>query len=77
MRRLPFLVAAVLAFAPAATRAQPAGDWNVTRDPFNKQDIARYKGILAHSPHDQTALAKLLENYRRYRTVDLLKQVIG
>ena len=35
--------------------------------------IARYKAILAQNPHDASALAKLLEMYRRYRTVDLLK----
>ncbi len=73
MRRLPFLVAAVLALAPVAASAQPA-DWGVTRDPFDKNVIARYKGILAKNPHDAQALAKLLEMYRRYRTVDLLKE---
>jgi len=74
MRRLLF--AAVLAAIPAAAApalAQPA-DWGVTRDPFDKQVIARYKAILAQSPHDASALAKLLEMYRRYRTVDLLKE---
>lgn len=54
-------------------RAQPAGDWGVKRDPFNQTDIARYKGILRTNPHDGSALAKLLEMYRRYRTIDLLK----
>src|SRR6185295_2083180 len=43
------------------------------RDPFNATDIARYKAILRTSPHDAAALAKLLEMYRRYRTIDLLK----
>jgi tetratricopeptide (TPR) repeat protein/HEAT repeat protein len=76
MRRLPFLLACALATAvPIATpiaQAQPA-DWGVTRDPFDKNVIARYKAILAKSPHDASALAKLLEMYRRYRTVDVLK----
>ncbi|HET9622456.1 MAG TPA: tetratricopeptide repeat protein, partial [Kofleriaceae bacterium] len=57
--------------------AQPAGDWGVKRDPFNPTDIARYKAILRASPHDAGALAKLLELYRRYRTLDLLKDEYG
>ncbi|MEP6866820.1 MAG: tetratricopeptide repeat protein, partial [Deltaproteobacteria bacterium] len=74
MRRLPFLLACALATAApiTAATAQPA-DWGVTRDPFDKNVIARYKAILAKNPHDASALAKLLEMYRRYRTVDLLK----
>ncbi|HRC59023.1 MAG TPA: tetratricopeptide repeat protein, partial [Kofleriaceae bacterium] len=63
------LVAA--AFCPALTQAQP-DDWQVRRDPFDKSVVARYKGILNRQPHDAGALAKLLELYRRYRTVDLL-----
>jgi tetratricopeptide (TPR) repeat protein len=63
------LVAA--AFCPASTQAQP-DDWQVRRDPFDKSVVARYKGILNRQPHDAGALAKLLELYRRYRTVDLL-----
>jgi tetratricopeptide (TPR) repeat protein len=62
--------------APSA-RAQPAGDWGVKRDPFNQTDIARYKAILRSNPHDASALAKLLEMYRRYRTIDLLKDEYG
>src|SRR5512141_3253175 len=73
MRRFPFLLACALATAaPLVAAAQPA-DWGVTRDPFDKNVIARYKAILARNPHDASALAKLLEMYRRYRTVDLLK----
>src|SRR3954470_12319023 len=75
MRRLPgILVSAACSLASLSVSAQPAGDWNVQRDPFDKAVIARYKGILAHNPHDPSALAKLLEMYRRYRTVDLLKE---
>ena len=38
--------------------AQPAGDWGVQRDPFDRTVIARYKAILASNPHDASALAK-------------------
>src|SRR5687767_10626847 len=76
MRRLPLLLlCSALAAAPltSAVHAQP-GDWGVKRDPFDKTVVARYKGILARNPHDGSALAKLLEMYRRYKTVDLLKE---
>ena len=74
MRRLPLLLACALVTAVAAPAlAQPA-DWGVKRDPFDKSVIARYKAILAKNPHDASALAKLLEMYRRYRTVDQLKE---
>src|SRR5688500_125420 len=74
MRRLRLLLALALAAAPVApVFAQPT-DWGVKRDPFDKTVVARYKGILASNPHDGKALAKLLEMYRRYRTVDLLKE---
>ena len=78
MRRLRYLlVLGLLAAAvPQPSYAQP-GDWGVKRDPFDKGTIARYKAILASNPHDTTALAKLLEMYRRYRTVDLLKEEYG
>jgi cellulose synthase operon protein C len=64
---------AASAVAPATAQAQPAGDWGVKRDPFNATDVARYKAVLAAQPHDPGALARLLELYRRYRTLDLLK----
>ena len=77
MRRLRlFVVAALSLGAPSVALAQ-ADDWGVTRDPFDKQVIARYKAILARNPHDGTALARLLDLYRRYRTVDLLKDEFG
>ena len=66
------LSAATLLAAVPTVAAQPADDWAVTRDPFDKSVIARYKALLAKNPHDANALAKLLELYRRYRTVDLL-----
>jgi tetratricopeptide (TPR) repeat protein len=67
------LAALALASASAAPAVAQPGDWGVTRDPFDKTVVARYKGILAKNPHDASALAKLLEMYRRYKTVDLLK----
>lgn len=76
MRCLRFVLACALAVTPVTgqiARAQPAGDWGVKRDPFNPTDIARYKAILRGNPHDASALAKLLEMYRRYRTIDQLK----
>lgn len=78
MRRLRLFLVCALMLAPiAVATAQPGGDWGVQRDPFDKAEIARYKGILARNPHDASALAKLFEKYRRYRTVDLLKEEYG
>jgi cellulose synthase operon protein C len=73
MRRLRVLLALALAAAPVTPALAQSGDWGVTRDPFDKTVVARYKGILAKNPHDAGALAKLLEMYRRYKTVDLLR----
>jgi cellulose synthase operon protein C len=84
MQRFRFVLACALAVMPVAglitapaARAQPVGDWGVKRDPFNPTDIARYKALLRANPHDAFALAKLLEMYRRYRTIDLLKDEYG
>src|SRR5262245_43855611 len=73
MRRLPPLILCVLASAHGSPEYAAPGDWGETRAPFGKTVIPRYKVILAKNPHDASALAKLLEMYRRYRTVDLLK----
>jgi len=75
MRRFVLAVAVAAASASGLTHADD--DWGVKRDPFDKAVIARYKAILAASPHDASALAKLLELYRRYRTVDQLKDEYG
>ncbi len=74
MRRLPFLLACALAAGTPVLALAAPGDWGATRDQFDKNVIAQYKAILARNPHDASALAKLLEMYRRYRTVDLLKE---
>jgi hypothetical protein len=77
MRHLRFFLACALALGPLVASAQPGGDWGVQRDPFDRAVVARYKAILAGNPHDASALAKVLELYRRYRTVDLLKEEYG
>lgn len=66
------LVLGAFALAGGPAHGQP-DDWEVRRDPFDKRVVARYKGLLARQPHDAGALAKLLELYRRYRTIDLLR----
>ena len=73
MRRLRFFLACALAALPSVALPAAADDWGIQRDPFDRTVIARYKAILARNPHDASALAKVFELYRRYRTVDLLK----
>jgi tetratricopeptide (TPR) repeat protein len=65
------MVLALLAMQSVAARGQP-GDWTVQRDPFDRTLIARYKAILARTPHDHLALSALVSLYKRHRTVDLL-----
>ena len=64
------VAAAVLGAAAGPARAQD--DWDVKRDPFDRQIIARYKRILAKSPGDRDALNKLRGLYKKHRTVGLL-----
>src|SRR5688500_7625910 len=71
MRRVALVVLAWLAYAGVA-HAQ-AGDWTVVRDPFDKTVVARYKAILARTPHDP-ALTALVSLYRKHRTLALLEQ---
>ncbi len=73
MRLGRVLLLALVATAAIAPVAAIADDWGVQRDPFDKKEIATYKRYLARNPHDAGALARLLDKYRRYRTVDLLK----
>ncbi len=77
MRRFAFLFASLVAVQTLSPVPARGDDWGVQRDPFDRNVIARYKGMLASNPHDASALAKLLEMYRRYRTVDLLKEEYG
>jgi tetratricopeptide (TPR) repeat protein len=70
---LPALCAALLSSLTAGVAIAQPDDWgNVKRDPFDKGVIAKYKGILARSPHDGTALTKLVSMYRKHRTLELL-----
>ena len=72
------MLACALAFAPLAPEvARAEDDWGVKRDPFDRKEINGWKTILARNPHDATALAKLYDKYRRYRTADLLKEEYG
>ncbi len=71
------LSSAVLAVILAATAlpapvAHAQDDWDVRRDPFDRQVVARYKAILAKNPSDQGALRKLVGLYARYRSVEIL-----
>ena len=72
-RGLAALLLAAALLPAAGAQAQPADDWSVQRDPFDKSVVARLKGLLARNPSDADALAKLLGMYRRYRTVELLR----
>jgi tetratricopeptide (TPR) repeat protein/HEAT repeat protein len=70
-----FLAAALVAAGLAGATAAPAraqDDWDVKRDPFDRQVIARYKRILAKDPGDRDALNKLRNLYKRHRTIALL-----
>jgi tetratricopeptide (TPR) repeat protein len=58
--------------AVEAPEAFAQDDWDVKRDPFDQSLIARYKRYLAKNPFDAGALRKLVQMYRRYRSVDLL-----
>lgn len=74
MQRLLALFLA-LAFVTAPTLADVAhaqGDWGAKRDPFDRKIIARYKGILKRNPGDKSARRKLVQLYKRYRSVGLL-----
>jgi tetratricopeptide (TPR) repeat protein len=63
------LALALLTFAP-----QPAAraDWEVKRSPFDPALVARYKQLLRKSPDDAGALQKLVELYKKYRSLDQL-----
>lgn len=66
------LVVILAAAALPSPVAHAQDDWNVRRDPFDRQVVARYKAILAKNPSDQGALRKLVALYSRYRSVEIL-----
>lgn len=68
MRKL----ALALLLACAAPTAHAADDWQVTRSPFDPRIIARYKQLLRKNPDDGFALGKLLQLYRRHKSLDAL-----
>src|SRR5262249_44512111 len=49
-------------------------DWEVRRSPFDPEVVARYQQMLDRDPHDRLALGKLMDLYRRYRSLDALAQ---
>src|SRR5262245_50622195 len=70
---LAALVAA-LGLGAGLPRAGAQDDWDVKRDPFDKQVVAGYKRILARNPNDKQALDRLKGLYKRYRSIG---QLIG
>ncbi len=76
LRRLQApLVAIVLALPvafAASTAAAQADDWDVKKNPFSKEIINKWKGILEKNPSDSAALRKLVDLYTRYSKVDKL-----
>ncbi|HTR49232.1 MAG TPA: tetratricopeptide repeat protein, partial [Kofleriaceae bacterium] len=64
--------AAVVCVLAAATPAR-ADDWHARRAPFDPDVVRRYEAVLARDPHDASALAHLVDLYRRYRTLDQLE----
>ena len=69
MRCAAVAVLAICLAGTAVAHAQGAGDWGAKRDPFDATVVRRYKEILARDPHDGDALRKLVDMYRRYRSI--------
>ncbi|HYU15367.1 MAG TPA: tetratricopeptide repeat protein, partial [Candidatus Acidoferrum sp.] len=70
MRVLPCVLILAATLAPLSPpHPALAQDWDVKRDPFDRQVVARYKGILAQNPGDKDALAKLRALYKRHRSI--------
>ncbi len=67
------LLAMPICVVASQTRvANAQGDWDVKRSPFDRRVVARYKAILRRNPSDTSALRKLTQLYKRYRTISLL-----
>nr|HEX4318929.1 tetratricopeptide repeat protein [Kofleriaceae bacterium] len=73
-RALMVIVLVLAGVAAPPARADP-GDWAPQRDPFDPAVVARYRAILASAPYDASALGKLEQLYRSYRTLAALDAV--
>src|SRR6266850_5701537 len=67
----------IVVVAVLVARTAHGDDWAPTRDPFDPVVVARYRAILDRDPYDASALAKLVELYRKYRTIDRLVHDLG
>jgi tetratricopeptide (TPR) repeat protein len=73
VRRLALALAVAVAAAVAPLAASPAfADWEVTRSPFDARVVAQLKARLHANPHDAYSLKKLIDLYKRFRTLDAL-----
>ncbi|HEY5922122.1 MAG TPA: tetratricopeptide repeat protein [Kofleriaceae bacterium] len=72
MRRVALVLLLCAAVGSARLAGAQPGDWGVTRDPFDKSVVARWKAILARNPHD-SALTQLVALYRKHRSVAQLE----
>jgi tetratricopeptide (TPR) repeat protein len=70
---LALALAALPLLAQAQAQAQaPRDDWEIKRSPFDPRVVARYEAALERDPDDPLALRKLVELYRKYRSIDEL-----
>ena len=51
---------------------QGGDDWQIQRSPFDPRTVAKYENALEHDPDDALAFRKLVELFRKYKTVDEL-----
>lgn len=75
MRRFAVVLAAaglLVCALPTHDAFAQDDDWDVKRDPFDRQVINRYKAILRRNIGDKAAFNKMLRLYKSYRTIKLL-----
>src|SRR5262249_16050619 len=51
---------------------QQVDDWQIQRSPFDARIVAKYESALEHDPDDNLAFRKLVDLYRKFKTVDEL-----
>ena len=51
---------------------QQPDDWQIQRSAFDPRTVAKYENALEHDPDDALAFRKLVELYRKHKTVDEL-----